>query len=234
MFDIFRIFDRKAKFYGHFISLGYNCENAYRFFQRYKFVESSIFTWCNSLNIENLNSILNNFDKIATGGFEYRGSMWKDNLSNLFFHGIEPKDFQDNQTPEKTKEFEEELISRITHLKKKFKIQSNDGKKNLYTYTYRRNGDSIEHVKSNLLNLQNNIKSFCTNEFDLLVIFERDEELNQLEFDNNIYIRFVDEFAPENDVTTNQYDKKSWNKIFEEFKPNFRLKKNKTYKFEER
>ncbi len=233
MWNLFKVFDDNAKYYGHFISLGYNCENAFRFFKKYKFVEASLFTWCNSVNIENFNLILNNFDKIGTEGFTFNGAMWKDNLNNIYFHGLETKNFKYNQTPEETEKLESELISRIAHLKEKFKNQGNDGKKNLYTYTYRRNGETLERVKINILNLKNNIKNFCLNEFDLLVILEKEEELNQLSFDDNVYIRFVDKFAPENNVPTKKYDKKSWNKIFKEFKPNFKLKKKKKYKFEE-
>lgn len=234
MFYFLKFLKFKSKFYGHFISLGYNCENAYRFFRKYKFVESSLFTWCNGISIENLNKALVNFEKIATGKFYYNGFMWKDEQCNLYFHGIETKEFQEHPTKEAAIEYENELRSRLKHLKEKFKTQGCDGKKNLYTYMYRHNNNNIEQIKKNILELKTNIEKFCKNEFDLLIIFEKDENLSQLDLGSNIYIRFVENFAPESDVTTDKYDKESWNKIFKEFKPNFKLKKNKTYKFEER
>lgn len=225
---------RNIKRYGHYISLGYNCEIAYHFFQRHKFVESSLFTWTNNISINNLNNALENYESIASGKVCKDGVMWKCDNTCVRFHGIEPHNISADD--EKSLEpYHAELVSRINHLKEKFKKQGTDGKKNLYLFLYLRKEEPAETIIKNIKRLHQNIARFCTNKFDLLVIFEKAPDLLNLETAldaNTVFVRFVDKFAPEDDVTTKKYDKKSWDKIFYEFRPDFKLKKKKNFKFE--
>lgn len=74
------------------------------------------------------------------------------------------------------------------------------------------------------------------NEFDLLIVLQKSTfaELTESKFANgHIFIRRVDFFTPENKVTDKKNDRKAWKKIFKEFVPAFKLKKQKKYKFEE-
>ena len=235
---LFNFFFKKnnKKKYKHVISIGCNCENAYRFFQRYKFVESSLFTWANSVNINILFNALSNLDNILFNAPEKASVMWKCPDTNIYFHGTEPMEMNinpNNYTAEDYEPFANELKSRVNHLKEKFLSQLRDDKKTLIMYTYHTK-DSEDVIVENIRTLNDKIKTLGGNNCELLVILESKNKLNE-NFDNdkNIYLRYVEQFAPCENVTTKKYDKKSWDKIFNEFKPDFKLKKNKKFKFEE-
>ena len=131
--------------------------------------------------------------------------------------------------------YRKELVSRINHLKEKFKNQLSDHKKTLFTYTYRgENGEEAREVVNNIRLLKKTLEKAGANNFELLIILEKSKLQTEVELkDTGIYIRYVDELAPEDAVTTKKYDKKSWRKIFREFKPNFKLKKRRKFKFED-
>lgn len=76
-----------VKKYGHFISLGYNCETAYQFFLYHHFVESSLFTWTNTINISNLIFALNDLDKLSSNGVQLKLPMWECLNTHIRFHG---------------------------------------------------------------------------------------------------------------------------------------------------
>lgn len=233
MLNLFKLFKNNTKKYKQYISIGYNCENAYRFFNKYHFVESSLFTWTNSINIETLLYALSNLDLIFKNLPQKVYAMWRCPDTNIRFHGKEPHDMAVNfqkYSEEDFKPYQEELVSRITHLKQKFLNQLKDDKKTLITYTYRT--DNKEEIKENILKLYNALSNLGGKNFDLLVILER-KNSDDYKTNDNIYVRYVDEFAPEEDVTTRHYDKKSWKKIFSEFKADFKLKKLKNFKFED-
>lgn len=229
-----KILNKNVKYYDHYISLGYNCEFAYRFFEKYKFVESSLFTWTNSINIINLINALKNLDIILAHDPKMAGIMWRCIDSDIRFHGTEPYDMHSNIEKYSEEDFipyKQELIDRIHHLKEKFKLQISDSKYTLLTYNYSANDDTTVIIH-NIKTLKKTLEQLGAKNFDLLVILEKSNYFNHEDKDN-IYIRYVDSFAPENDVITKNYDKKSWENIFKEFKPNFKLSRKKRFKFED-
>lgn len=239
MLNFLQFFKKNVKYYGHYLALGYNCEVAYRFFQKCGFVESSLFTWTFQNNISDLIFALKNLDAIYTETPIPSGTMWRCSKTNIHFHGIEPFEMRmnfDKYTAEDFKPYQEELVSRINHLREKFKAQISDEKRTLLAYTYLVKEESREQVAQNILNIKLALDNIGAKNCDLLIILERrnnlDDKTEQFT-DKNIYIRYVDEFVPPDSVTTKIYDKKSWNLILKEFRPNFRLKKKKKFKFEE-
>ena len=229
-----KILNRNVKYYDHYISLGYNCEFAYRFFKKYRFVESSLFTWANSINITNLINALANPNIIFANEPKMAGVMWRCIDSDIRFHGTEPYDMHLNPDKYLTEDYvlyKQELVQRINHLKEKFKLQISDDKYTLLTYNYLTNDDKVDII-NNIKKLKKTLEDAGARNFDLLIILQKSNYFI-CEDKDNIYIRYVDSFAPENDVTTECYDKKSWNNILQEFKPNFKLKTTKKFKFEE-
>jgi len=238
--NILNLFNKNIKKYGHIISLGYNCEVAYQFFKYHHFVESSLFAWSNTINIENLIYALNNLDKLTTGEVQNAIPMWECINTKIRFHGKAPMNiwFSENTpTDDLINSDREELIARINHLKEKFIITSNDKKKNLYIFKYLiLEKDTFENISKAITELYSALKNIVNNEFDLLFIFEESElfqKLKQESFDKHIYLKSVKFFAPEDNVTGKINDTKGWKKIFDEFKPNFKLKKTKKFKFED-
>ena len=237
--NIFNLLKKNTKKNEHVITLGYNCEVTYQFFKYHKFIESSLFTWTNTININNLIFAINNLDKIITGQLENVKPMWKCFNTNIHFHGKAPMDIwlnNDNVDENIVNGDKKELISRITHLKNKFIYTANDNKENLYIFKYFVQSENINDIETNIKNLYYSLAKIVKNKFDLLIIFEKNKIYSNFQdkFENkNIYIRTVDFFAPEENVTGKICDKKGWKKIFDEFKPNFKLKKTKKFKFED-
>lgn len=238
--NIFNLFKKFRKKYGHIISLGYNCETAHQFFQHYGFVESSLFTWTNTININNLIFALNNPDKLLSGEIINTNPMWRCMNTDIRFHGrADAAVWQDKSkvTDEIIQADMTELISRVHHLKEKFIQTAQDNKNNLYIFKYQVKHEDENEIKNNVLLLYKTLKKRVKNNFDLLLIFEKDSVKTNFSDNfsnyNNIYIRYVDFFAPENNVVGGECDKKGWKKIFNEFKPNYKLKMKSKLKFEE-
>lgn len=219
------------KSYGHILSLGYNCEVSYQFYKKYNFVESSLFAWVNAINIDNMINAIRNTDKIVAGDVELAGVMWRDANTGILFHGANSDILHaDNAAIQADKE---NLISRINHLKEKFKNAATDGKKNLYVFKYKTTTESADVVTEKIMALYNALNKFCKNDFDLLIVMETGFVPSlHIENTDNLFVRRVQFFSDENDVTGGRCDRRGWNKIFNEFKPNFKLPKTKKFKFE--
>ena len=73
----------------HIMPIGKNCEIAFRFYRRWGFVESSLFAWAASKNLETITAALGNIDSFPDGEFELneRSCMWRHVDSSVQFHG---------------------------------------------------------------------------------------------------------------------------------------------------
>ncbi len=234
---LLNLFYPDTKWYGHYISLGYNCETAYQFLKRYHFVEAGLFAWTNTLDIQHLIAALNNLDRIGAGEFTRAGAMWKCENSGIHFHG---KALISEAVPQAEKEKilkadKAELISRTAHLKEKFRLTGCDGKKNLYLFKYKpTTEENAQTAVDNINALYQALKKIIRNDFHLLIIFEKNTFPELTGSDNPcIFIRRVTFFTPEENVTGKDADFKGWQRIFKEFRPDFKLKQNKKFKFEE-
>lgn len=233
-----RLFHQNTKYYGHVFSLGYNCEVSYQFFRHYRFVESCLFSWVGIKGVPMLINTLEHLEDVSTKGFEYNGSMYVCNASGVAFHGrLTPKESKDLTEKEKISLDTKELQPRIAHLKKKFIETANDGKKTLYiykpsAYDIENSGNFVNDIKQ----LHHCLCKLVSNEFDLLVVVEKKflEELTEEVFaSKHIFLRRVNYFNPPQCVTRKPNDRKSWKKIFREFRADFKLTKTKKYKFEQ-
>lgn len=220
-----------VKKYDHVISLGYNCEVSFQFFLKHKFVESSLFAWVNTETCQNLINALKHPDLVLSKGLREVEPMWLDIATGISFHGKTKRDGL-----ETTEEIKQELISRITYLKEKFFCTVSDGKKNLYVFKYPPIASQytyciIDRVHSDINELYNVLKDIVKNDFDLLIILEKTFPKTSFDYDN-LFVRYVDFYTSADRVTSKPYDKKSYGRIFSEFRPAFKLPKTKHFKFE--
>lgn len=221
-----------VKKYDHVISLGYNCEVSFQFFKKYKFVESSLFAWVNTETCQNLINALKHPDLLLSRGLREVEPMWLDIATGISFHGKTKRDGL-----ETTEEIKQELISRIAYLKEKFFRTASDGKKNLYVFKYPpitpvAGLDTADRLHSDINWLYEALKDIIKNDFDLLIILEK-KTFPEISFDcGNLFVRYVDFYTPADRVTSKPYDKKSYDRIFSEFRPAFKLPKTKHFKFE--
>lgn len=214
------------KKYGHIISLGYNCEVSFQFFLKYHFVESSLFAWVNCQDCSHMIEALKNLDRLTSKGFKADGFMYCDLATGIAFHAKEDKGESD-------KEKQQELKSRILHLKEKFLKTASDGKENLYIFKYPSREKNEQKVQQDILTLYRTLTQKVKNDFDLLIIFEKAAYPSLHINHAHIYIERVGYFTPDNAVTAPPYDQKAWGKIFSKYRPNFTLPHLKAFKFEE-
>ncbi|MDD7313189.1 MAG: hypothetical protein PUH03_02395 [bacterium] len=213
--------------YDHILSLGYNCEVSFQFFLKYHFVESSLFAWVNTENCQNLINALRHPDLILSQGVREVPPMYLDIATGISFHGKTKRDGLETK-----EEIEKELYSRISYLRDKFAQTARDGKKNLYIFKCPPPADTTDKIMSDIKELYQALKNIVKNEFDLLVITEK-KSFPKLNFEyDNLFVRQVDFYTPAARVTSKPYDKKSYGRIFSEFRPAFKLPKTKHFKFE--
>ncbi len=228
----------KSKYYGHVLSLGFNCEVSYQFFRHYHFVESGLFSWMGLEGVRSLINSLQHFDDIASQGFTHQGTMYQCNNSGILFHGrLTNKECEGLSEEEIVRKDTEELQSRLTHLKEKFWKAATDGKKNLYIYKHSPlDAEDMDGFIKEINLLYETLKNLITNEFDLLIVIEKKflPECKENMFSSeHIFLRRVNYFNPPQCVTRKPNDRKSWKKIYKEFRPDFKLTKTKKYKFEQ-
>lgn len=223
----------KSKKYDNIILLGYNCEIAFRFFQQYHFLDSSLFAWT-GVTLEQLKYFLENSQDVGVD-FSLYGNLFKCVKSGILFHGRTNLTATVHKLQGEALEIEKaELRSRIAYLKDKFFEYSTNGKNTLYIRKIIKDDVDDPNFQQNILYLYNKLSSICKNEFKLLLIVE-EENYKKVIFDNeNILIRTVHKFSPNADVTNKKYgDKLGWRNIFTEFQPAMKKKQTKKFKFEE-
>ncbi|MBQ2645143.1 hypothetical protein IJG14_06200 [bacterium] len=232
---------RNSQKYENIICLGYNCEIAYRFYKKYKFIDSSLFGWT-YVTFNQLKFALENFELIGNGDFEYDMPSHTIKCLNtgIFFHGRTSASEFTNNEEENEKIINEdkiELKSRIKYLKDKFIKYTNNGKSTLYIRKVDLNNmrltDDCEQKRKEVIWIYNYLKSFCKNKFKLLIVVEK-PFYDKFVFDNSAIItRYVEKYSPDSCVTAkNEGDKYGWNLIFTEFQPKNRKKQKGKLKFE--
>ena len=224
---------KKKNGFNHVVSLGYNCEVAYRFLKYFGFEESSVFNWTYSYSIDDLINTLKHIDNIGKDGFNLPNPLWECKNTHIRFHGKENMGvyIQKKDTPNIRKKDLLELMSRLQYLKEKFIriAQNNDTK--LYIYKLHTSDicDGIEDKLSKLYNVL--VKNIKAKNFTLLVVYEKQDK--NIKENKNYILRTVKYFAPDNDVTGDDYLDNGWDKIFHEFYQNKKIKnKKKAYKFD--
>ena len=238
---LYRILTIKPKrYYGHIISLGYNCEVSFQFFKKYHFTESSLFAWCSCQNIQMMIKAINDVDNVGNGELTPSTAiaMWQCQNSGIYFHGKgKQRMWRDNPPPEFFESDLVELRSRLAHLRQKFIDTCQDSKMSLYIYKCppKEAETSSENLVALINELYQAIKNKGDNPFDLLIIFEQNTQTDIEQKINNphIFVRRVKFFSNPGHVISKPYDKRGWGRIFSEFKPNFKLPKRKRHKFED-
>ena len=229
---------KKENKFDYIFSLGYNCEIGYRLYDFFKFEESNIFNWSGTDSTDHLIWVMENFDKIGSGDFEGPNPLWKCVESNMRFHGkVDMNKYVHKIADEETiKKDKEDLISRVAYLKSKFLKMAQSLSKKLYVYKIR-NNEIDETLPEKINKLYQSMQNLGAQNFKILVLYEKknqeffDKEKNN--FDENIILRSVDFFAPDDRVTDRAFQNNGYDKIWEEFYCTQKGKKRiKKYKFE--
>lgn len=215
--------------------LGFNCETAFRFYNRWGFLDSSLFAWANTGDLMTLSNAISNLERLGTEGFEFHAPsrMWKCKAADVYFHGRMKAHAGDPEpTAAQLEEDLQDLTARITHLKEKFVRYLTNEKSTLLAY---RLGDEAESpaLDNKLKTLENALKKLGAKNYKLLIVTTR-KTLHLMPAGANRIFRAVNRFNPSDDVTSRKKgDKANWDRIWSEFAPKTILPKKHAFKFED-
>lgn len=215
--------------------LGFNCETAFRFYNRWGFLDSSLFAWANTGDIMTLTRALENFERLGAEGFEFHAPsrMWKCKASGIYFHGkMKALVGAPEPTEEQIAADLKDLTERVAHLKEKFISYLTNDESTILAY---RLGDEAKapSLDNKLKALEKALKKLGAKNCRLLIVTTRDT-LHLMPKGENRIFRAVNKFNPSDDVTSRKKgDKANWNRIWSEFAPKTILPKKHSFKFED-
>ena len=218
------------------LPLGTNCEVAFRFYRQWGFLDSSLFAWAQSVDLETLTAALRDLDRIFSGGTEFdRNSfMWKCSVTGLYFHGYFK--FAPNTPPPGAAELDADrtaLHGRIRHLRDKFRDYVANEKSTLFVHRLCPKDAAAPDLDRRLAALEQVLADrLAARNWRLLVVCEEKERARMPEGPNRLF-RTVRAFSPPDRVTDpNAGDSRGWRAIFTEFAPTKILPKAHGFKFE--
>lgn len=226
--------------YDRLISLGLNCEITYQLNKIFGSVESSLFHWANVPAKELISTLKNPALIFSHKIIEVpETNMWRCAVTSISFHGAHlPEELLDEngkRDKEKIRMELKDIFSRIDYLRDKFCVTARSKESKLYILGL--NPDLCYNIEpvSFIQDLFETLQTVAENA-SLLVIAEENArtKLSPLDNDKDLFVRYLNTFAPGDKVTNPYYvDLKHAKEIFSEFVPARPLpKKDKTYKFE--
>lgn len=212
----------KRKRYQHILSLGMNCEVAFRQVVAWGAVDSSLFNWGTTRYLSLLMNALENFSNLFNGEIE-RGpdGLWRCVLTNISTHGRTY-----------TEEDREDTRARMKYLKDKFLKQISDSGRTLLIYRLSDKDLEAPTLKEDLLKLDSVLRKLGAKNHEYLLIVEK-RNAKKVPRIRDFHVRTVSAFNPIADVA-NEYigDYVGWITIFTEFVPFIKPQKKSAYKFE--
>lgn len=236
--DIIKNFLDNFKYekFRYIVPLGYNCETAFRFWQNYKFLDSSLFAWTISSSIEDLINSLIKFDSILSGEIALPNPLYECQNTHIRFHGkANMKNWINCQNYDiaLVNEDKEELRQRTAYLKDKFIKILNSTDTKLFIYKICISDLESPDLNANIEKLYSFFENKTQN-FKLVIVTEENFR-NKIQIKrDNLIIETVEKYSPEEDVTNKKKgDSKGWRKIYKKYRPAVLLKTKKKFKFEE-
>jgi hypothetical protein len=222
----------RRKKYDHVLSLGMNCESAFRFSLSWGFVESTPFSWASCKRLETLAAVLRDPGLIGRDGFlwDEPNLMWRCRKTDITFHGK----LQGNGTPaqEALENDKTDLVQRLAHLNEKFtRMLSDASSKALILRIHTKVAldpdigqkiDAVQHA------LEERGARNCT-----LVVVTEAAAHGRIPAAPNRVVRSVKAFNPNDSVVKPKLgDPIGWKALYTEFSPAKILPKRHPFKFE--
>jgi hypothetical protein len=226
----------QRKRYPQIVSLGMNCEVAFRFYCRWGFVDSSVFAWAASRNIATIISALRNLPSVYSGAFTMneRSHMWMNADCGIDFHG-NLKWTIGSPTPRREALDADlaDLRGRLRHLSEKLIRYLRNNEATLLVHKISDEDAAADDLAARLDALEDTIAGMGANNWRLLVIC-RHADMSKMPTPSPMRIyRSVREFNPGSKVTWPELgDPVGWDALFSEFAPKTILPKTHAFKFE--
>lgn len=215
--------------------LGATCEGAFRFYCRWKFLDSSLFAWSGTLSILRLAEVLSNLSPLGTGDFALCPNtlIWKCANTGFVFHGK----FKGTEKPTEAQltADKEDLRARLAHLKEKFLRYATNEKATVFVYRMAEKDEKSADLADKFAKLEAAMEGLGARNWTILAVCERAYLANMpVDSVRHTVFRAVNCFNPVADVTNRKKgDSAGWRRIFTEFAPLHLLKKAHSFKFEQ-
>ena len=235
-FPLLAIARCRARRFDQIVPLGKNCEVAFRFFCRWKFVDSSLFAWAQVFDLSRLTGTLRRIDTLFEGEMtiDKPTMMWKCENSGIYIHGnlkAPPRGLP----PPCDEAIAADKVStqaRVKHLKEKFQNYVTNGKSTLFIHSLSREDECASDLDRRLSALETALSDLGAENWRVLYVCER-KYLHRMPQAARRTFRAVRLFNPTDQVTNCRAgDAIGWNLIFTEFGPRVRLPKKHKFKFE--
>ena len=230
----------KAKKYDHVVTIGYNCEMAFRFFDYYKFVDATLFTWSGAIFAEDWAKLISQIDMFFTGEIlppTRDFPLYRCGNTGARAHGRAPQSTwsSGNPIPEGLVEKEiADIRSRMAHLREKTLGYLRDDKSVLVAYKMRQSDCEPGKAGPRVDAICAALEGVGARNMTFLVICEDRYRSSFPKHHPGYELRSVLKFNPETDSTIrNLGDRYGWRIIFDEFRPKVIKKQAHKFKFEQ-
>jgi len=225
----------RSRKYDHVLSLGMNCEPAFRFSLSWGGVESTPFSWSLCSDLSSLAEVLRHPELTGSEGFSFVDTalMWRCNRTGISFHGKQmlPVDAS-TIAPELLAEDKADLAQRLAYLNEKLtRILSDESSKAII---FRVHSHLVikDDINERIDAVQQALEARGARNYTLVVVTERAVREKIASAPNRV-VRSVKAFNPGNAVVNPKLgDPVGWKALYTEFAPGKILPKKHAFKFE--
>ena len=225
----------RRKTYDHVLSLGMNCEPAFRFSLEWGFVDSTPFAWGLSRHLQELAESIENPDIIGSEGFEWAPDflMWRCRKTGSYFHGkLVSGKRKDAYAPELLEADRKDLVERLAYLNCKLtRILRDESSKALILRVHTKEAlapDANERIDA----VQRALELRGARNYTLVIVTEKAAKGRMAAAPNRL-VRAVRVFNPGSAVVRAKLgDPTGWRALYAEFTPAKVLEKKHAFKFE--
>ena len=225
----------RRKKYDHVLSLGLNCEPAFRFSLSWGFVDSTPFSWASCKNLTTLANVLRTPSLIGSEGFlwDKPSLMWRCIKTDITFHGKLPGDPQNTPpSPEALEADKADLFKRLAYLNDKFTRLLSDASSKAIIFRIHTKLALEPDIEEKVDAVQRALEARGARNYALVVVTESAAR-GRISARPNRFVRSVRAFNPNNAVVKPKLgDPVGWKALFTEFSPAKILPKKHPFKFE--
>lgn len=225
----------RAKKYDHVLSIGMNCEPAFRFALSWRFVDSIPFSWASSIDLNQLTEAILHPELIGSNDFLFLDEvlMWRCNRTKINFHGKLIKNPASPPDSEAIAADKADLFQRLTYLNDKFTRILSDSSTKAIVFRINTLLTTDKDINTKIDTLQRALEMRGARNYTLVIVTE-DSAKGKIRPAPNRVVRTVKAFNPKNAVTNPKLgDPPGWRAIYKEFSPKKTLQKKRLFKFEQ-
>ena len=221
----------------HVLSIGMNCEPAFRFSLSWGFVDSTPFSWASCTDPLRLAEVLREPGHIGSQGFSFQDKilMWRCEETGISFHGkLVVSSAGATVSPEALAADKDDLIRRLAYLNEKLTRILTDDSSKAIIFRVNTAVALAEDANEKIDAVQRALEARGARNYTLVVVVEQTAHGRIAPAPNRV-VRTVRAFNPKNAVDNAEMgDPVGWRALYEEFAPKKILPKKYAFKFEKK